>query len=490
LLPTNVIAPETFDSPAPQSSTSVEEAALSSTLASNNLQDPEPTDSTSTHTPDLEMQQECHGGAGLRSTRPRRLPLRFRDELPVPPPTIEEPPPTVLRRVILYVFDSFRTSLNKFGIGREYRHRPSYDPDAFVSVDQLSNVQSDPPSISERADHSTGSPFPSQLPPWPWKNMSIWRLMSWKMTSTSGLTSEAQVTHLVSEVLKAKDFSVGDLPDNFNTHTEMIRFDTSEATLDPTDIFQIDGWRESAAEILVPTREKNPGGNGQSFTVQGFHHRSLVAVICAAFSEASSRWFHLTPFKRFWKSPVTGREQRVYDELYTSDAWNKAHDELQKQKRDNGCKLEWVIAGLMFWSDATHLTQFGNASAWPIYLFFGNQSKYKRSCPTINACHPIAFIPSVSLHHSHPKISQYPDVLHLQLPESIVSFISKFIKKKSINDILTHCKRELFHALWRILLDDEFVDAYRNGIVIKCHDGVYRRVFPRIFTYSADYPEK
>jgi hypothetical protein len=53
-----------------------------------------------------------------------------------------------------------------------------------------------------------------------------------------------------------------------------------------------------------------------------------------------------------------------------------------------------------------------------------------------------------------------------------------------------HCKRELFQAVWKILLDDEFINAYRNEIVIKCYDGKYQRVFPRIFTYSADYPEK
>lgn len=403
---------ESFDGPVPQFTTSIEGEASSSTSACNAPQDPEPEASTSTHTPDLEMQWECGAVPTSRPSRLHRRPLRFRDELPVPPPAIEEPPPTALRRVILHVFDSFRTSLNKFGIGREYRHRPSYDPDAFVSVDQLSNIPSDPQSISEPAPghHSTGSPPPSQLPPWPWKNMSIWRLMTWKMTSTSGLTSEAQVTRLVSDVLKAKDFSIGDLPDNLNIHTEMMRFDTSDGTLDPNGIFQRDGWRESAAELLVPTREKNPDGNGQLFTVPGFHHRPLVAVIRAAFSEASSRWFHFTPFKRFWKSPLTGREQRVYDELYTSDAWNKAHDELQKQKRDGSCKLEWVIAGLMFWSDATHLTQFGNTSAWPIYLFFGNQSKYMRACPTTNACHPIAFIPSVSF-TSFP--SENSNVLHL-----------------------------------------------------------------------------
>jgi hypothetical protein len=46
------------------------------------------------------------------------------------------------------------------------------------------------------------------------------------------------------------------------------------------------------------------------------------------------------------------------------------------------------------------------------------------------------------------------------------------------------------HEIWRSLLDDEFVHAYEHGIVLRCADGVQRRVYPRIFTYSADYPEK
>jgi hypothetical protein len=46
------------------------------------------------------------------------------------------------------------------------------------------------------------------------------------------------------------------------------------------------------------------------------------------------------------------------------------------------------------------------------------------------------------------------------------------------------------HAVWRLLLDAEFMHAYVHGIVIECFDGVLRRFFPRIFTYSADYPEK
>ncbi|KIO10576.1 hypothetical protein M404DRAFT_129392, partial [Pisolithus tinctorius Marx 270] len=159
----------------------------------------------------------------------------------------------------------------------------------------------------------------------------------------------------------------------------------------------------------------------------------------------------------------------LYDELYTSDAWNTAHDDVQKQRRDDGCMLERVIAGLMFWSDSTHLTQFGHATAWPVYLFFGNLSKYKRASASSRLCHPVAFIPSI---------------------KSLMTFLNSLTKKKNHADLLTHCKCELFHAVWRIMLDDEFIEAYRCGMVIKCHNGVLRRVYPQIFTYSANYPEK
>lgn len=54
----------------------------------------------------------------------------------------------------------------------------------------------------------------------------------------------------------------------------------------------------------------------------------------------------------------------------------------------------------------------------------------------------------------------------------------------------THCQRELLHAQWEILLNDEFMEVYKHGIVINCCDGKTRRFYPRLFTYSADYPEK
>lgn len=329
-----------------------------------------------------------------RPMRIRRLPLRYRDELPEPPPPCQDPPTSLPARVILHVFDSIRTSFNKFGIAREYRHRPSYDPDAFVSADQLSNIH---PCdlVTDDVQDGLHSGYPtSRLPPWPWKNMSIWRLMSWMMTG-SDQKSQPEVTRLVKDVMNAEDFDVHDLR-HFDARTEMNRFNVSEDSADTISILENDGWKQAGVEIMVPSREKNLNGNGHSFSVSGLFYRPLNAVIRAAFSERSSKWFHLTPFKRLWKSPVTGQEQRLYDELYTSDAWIQAHDELQKQRRDDGCKLERVVAGLMFWSDSTRLAQFGNASAWPLYLFFGNMSKYVRSRPNVAACHPVAFIPTVS----------------------------------------------------------------------------------------------
>ena len=57
----------------------------------------------------------------------------------------------------------------------------------------------------------------------------------------------------------------------------------------------------------------------------------------------------------------------------------------------------------MFSSDATHLTNFGSAKAWPIYLMLGNLSKYFRAQPNLGALYHLAYIPSAST-HPHLKL--------------------------------------------------------------------------------------
>lgn len=81
--------------------------------------------------------------------------------------------------------------------------------------------------------------------------------------------------------------------------------------------------------------------------------------------------------------------------------------------------------------------------------------------------------------------------LQHQLPDDIQDQIRKLEGARVIpKALLTHLRRELFHEVWKKILDDEFLFAWRQGIVICCADGITRRVFPRIFSYSADYLEK
>jgi len=66
----------------------------------------------------------------------------------------------------------------------------------------------------------------------------------------------------------------------------------------------------------------------------------------------------------------------------------------------------------------------------------------------------------------------------------------KYYNDAASQAVLTHCKRELMQAIWKLLLDNEFMTAYEYGDVIECADGMKRRVYPRFFTYAADYSEK
>ena len=138
------------------------------------------------------------------------------------------------------------------------------------------------------------------------------------------------------------------------------------------------------------------GGCHWLFTVCGLLYYPITDILKMAFSSPAAKQFHLFPFKQFWQNTEDGTEQQVYDELYTSDAWLEAHNNLQKQANKPGCKLNKIIVAMMFSSDATMLASFRTAKAWLVYLYFGNVSKYTRAQPTSGTCHHVAFISSVS----------------------------------------------------------------------------------------------
>jgi hypothetical protein len=57
-------------------------------------------------------------------------------------------------------------------------------------------------------------------------------------------------------------------------------------------------------------------------------------------------------------------------------------------------------------------------------------------------------------------------------------------------EVLHFLKVDLMQKIWLLMLNEDFVDAYACGTLITCSDGVKCQIFPQIFTYAADYPEK
>lgn len=111
----------------------------------------------------------------------------------------------------------------------------------------------------------------------------------------------------------------------------------------------------------------------------------------------ASAHFHYEPYELIWR-PNDDREGiRVHGELYTSSAFIDAHRSLQESPREPECDYERVVFAFMFFSDLTHLTNFGNAKLWPLYAFVGNESKYRRGKPTCNSCEHVGYFESVCL---------------------------------------------------------------------------------------------
>ena len=191
-----------------------------------------------------------------------------------------------------------------------------------------------------------------------------------------------------------------------------------------------DGWLHSSVRIPLPPPKRDPNASedtAATFEVTGIIHRSLRALIEAAVQDTASRRpkdHHWVPHEMYWvpldseaaPSPTTSPSPpshstlprpapiRVYTDCYNTDAMLDADAEVRKKPRheDDDDDVEQVVLPLLLWSDATHLSSFGAALLWPIYLYFGNISKYIRGRPTEFAAHHLAYIPDVSVLYLRP----------------------------------------------------------------------------------------
>ena len=231
----------------------------------------------------------------------------------------------------------------------------------------------------------------------PLANDSEFGLVSWYYNS-SKTKSLRDLDTLVHDVLLADNFKTEDLV-GFSAQEAFSKlYDIKMSTSSVSGSSLKDGWFRESVSIRLPCDQVQcPEDEAPIYKVKGLLYRKPLEVIKAAYQEKRAEQYHLSPFKEFWKPSPDSTPERIYSELYNSNAFLLEHAKLRAEHSQSRHGLEIVIAPIMVWSDATHLTNFGDASLWPIYFFFGSQSKYARAKPSEFAAHHLAYIPKVIL---------------------------------------------------------------------------------------------
>ncbi|CDO77154.1 hypothetical protein BN946_scf184657.g29 [Trametes cinnabarina] len=374
---------------------------------------------------------------------------------------------------------------------RATNQRPGCEPIAdndprFANISWLS--QNSTLGVGSDLDSSSLGPFP---------NCSQFRLIDW--WHNASLTKSQEDFNSLLDLLHSKGFSIDDLQGLEAQQAQRLLDDFAS----PTGIFSTrDGWQQGTVNVPLPkTKVSYPSEqDAPTAAVPGLFFRRIIEVLRGVATDARfADEYHWVPHSLKWQPPVCaeGDDQpvqpnappsgdgdersrpsptppdpvQVFTDLFNTEAMQREFEAIRRRPREptDAADLEYGILPLMLWSDATHLTSFGSASLWPIYLYIGALSKYIRGMPTEFAAHHIAYIPS--------------------LPDTIQELYTQHYGTTPSADVLTFCKRELMQRIWLMLLDEDFMEAYKHGILIDCADGIKRRLFPRILTYSADYPE-
>jgi hypothetical protein len=254
---------------------------------------------------------------------------------------------------------------------------PSHDPEEHTTPDDLRDASVDEESLVD---------VPAQ-DYYPYPNRNAFRLGEWYWNG-GPQKSQASFKELVT--------IVGDpafRPDDIRN----TKWDHLNHTLADDDGWMEEdaGWEKTQVSITVPfqmRRNATADGTPREFVVGDFYHRSIVSIVREKLSNpAHDDLFHYEPYSLQWQPTATSNPMRVHGEIYTSPAFLDAHDELQSSPPEPDCTLPRHIIALMFASDATHLTSFGDAKLWPLYMFFGNESKYRRCKPSCRLGNHVAY---------------------------------------------------------------------------------------------------
>lgn len=383
------------------------------------------------------------------------LPTQYTSIIPAGPSPIPSSPSDVsTRSQSPAVEQTFDTDPDGFGVFRRYYRCPQKDPEGELPLDTVC----DAPALERVSDEGSGDTetvpknvaWLTRSPPLdgktagnavpdyaPFDNASQFRLFDY-FYGRSDVKSQDDINDLVA-LLRSDGFNVDDLKDFSAKKGERLLDEWAGHT---SGVFsQEDGWHTSSVSISLP-KVKGPGKkevDAPQAEVHGIIHRRLLDIITGAVTDTTSRFarqYHWIPHIRYWipdmpaqhsgrasspansepseqvsPSPMTGISDndhtssprtppppiRIWTDCYNSDAMLEEDAKIRSMPRvpSDDPSVEYAVLPLLLWSDETHLSSFGSAYLWPIYLYFGSLSKYVRGRPTEFAAHHVAYIPRV-----------------------------------------------------------------------------------------------
>ena len=233
----------------------------------------------------------------------------------------------------------------------------------------------------------------------PFKNNSYFEMMKTTVLAPSSKTrrgSDDIVDKIIDGRLNQTDLA------GYKTETQLTLLD-NYAHVSP-----IAGgpWKSASVKIKMPRkgaadkRDKSAPiteNNAPEFHVEGIRHRSLVDLITSKVQHPSaSKEFTGTPFTEWWCPPGSTKPIRIYGEAYSSEAAIKLYEDIKAiPPPPEHPDIQSVVVLLMLGSDSTHLADFGTASLWPVYVFFGNESKYETAKQSQSPAYHLAYLPKV-----------------------------------------------------------------------------------------------
>ncbi len=232
----------------------------------------------------------------------------------------------------------------------------------------------------------------------PFSNISSALFMS--AYSSGPETKSAAHANTLARVIKNDLFRLDEFQ-GFNFETENARLDKYLAQ--GTHPFRMqDGWHEATVNIKLPVEGQPVTSEADALLLKitGLFYRNIFDIVTNVCKSEAAATFHFTPYTMHWVPDLNQPDklERVYSDMYMSDAMIQAQTQVDSLPRVDGDNKERVVIGLMLASDSAHLTNFGSASVWPVYLMFANQPKRERVKPSCHAVHHLAYVPTVRLY--------------------------------------------------------------------------------------------